>query len=416
MLRIHIANISKKLCSAGKYTALRSTARVSVRLFCSDGFKGANVKIPDNFYDEELEAEKEFLDIKSAMDVGGLQKLTSAKPFEMEDITEGEDLSFEKCVEVAVLRVNSEFGGVDNLKWMALRKELKNIQTSIHASASSQSCIVAISLIDSILPKMNSEQSTFWGKVREIFQKNASTSDDVIKQVETILERMRNPSISIKELAACERALAALDTKMVDDEASSSDSDDEQELSHVEESDSDSDTELLREAGCDVSNLEEEDYDEDDNLGDLVNPNDLVRRDEDMDPALRNFSLPAEERSFDPLAQGSRPCPGKMQRRGIKPVLLCHKIDLDKISYLDVVRLRDFMSADGEILSKKDTGLCSKCQRVVAKTIKHTRNLGLLPHLGEFSVTDSRSSYSPKQDFHDPFPRNTPTANSKTVL
>jgi len=37
------------------------------------------VKIPDNFYDEELEAEKEFLDIKSAMDVGGLQKLTSAK-------------------------------------------------------------------------------------------------------------------------------------------------------------------------------------------------------------------------------------------------------------------------------------------------------------------------------------------------
>ena len=55
-----------------------------------------------------------------------------------------------------------------------------------------------------------------------------------------------------------------------------------------------------------------------------------------------------------------------MQRRGIKPVLLCHKIDLDKISYLDVVRLRDFMSADGEILSKKDTGLCSKCQRVVS--------------------------------------------------
>jgi ribosomal protein S18 len=64
--------------------------------------------------------------------------------------------------------------------------------------------------------------------------------------------------------------------------------------------------------------------------------------------------------------QGLRACPGKLQRRGIKPELRCHKIDLDAVNFVDVLRLKDFMSADGEIMPKKETGLCAKCQRKVS--------------------------------------------------
>jgi hypothetical protein len=39
----------------------------------------ALVTVPDNFYDEEVEAEKEFADIKASLNLGGLQKLTITK-------------------------------------------------------------------------------------------------------------------------------------------------------------------------------------------------------------------------------------------------------------------------------------------------------------------------------------------------
>lgn len=63
--------------------------------------------------------------------------------------------------------------------------------------------------------------------------------------------------------------------------------------------------------------------------------------------------------------QGSRACPGKLQRRGRFPELKCHKIDLDELSHLDVLSLKEYLTEDGEIIPKKGTGLCSKCQRQV---------------------------------------------------
>ena len=33
--------------------------------------------------------------------------------------------------------------------------------------------------------------------------------------------------------------------------------------------------------------------------------------------------------------------------------------------------------------------MCAKCQRKVAKTIKRSRNIGLVPHIGEFVIRDS---------------------------
>ncbi len=65
-----------------------------------------------------------------------------------------------------------------------------------------------------------------------------------------------------------------------------------------------------------------------------------------------------------------------------------HKIDLDSLDKLDVVNLRRFLTEDGEILGKKSTGLCSKCQRKVAGAIKQARHIGVLPHLGQFVIFD----------------------------
>jgi hypothetical protein len=48
--------------------------------------------------------------------------------------------------------------------------------------------------------------------------------------------------------------------------------------------------------------------------------------------------------------------------------------------------LRTFMSDDSEILGRKATGLCAKCQRKVSQTIKRARNFGLVSHLGNFDI------------------------------
>ena len=48
-----------------------------------------------------------------------------------------------------------------------------------------------------------------------------------------------------------------------------------------------------------------------------------------------------------------------------------------------------FISVDGEILARKDTRLCAKCQRKVSKTVKRARNMGILGHIDEFVIQDS---------------------------
>ena len=95
-----------------------------------------------------------------------------------------------------------------------------------------------------------------------------------------------------------------------------------------------------------------------------------------------------------------RACAGKMQRRGKEGPLNCHLIDLDLVDHLDLLTLRKYLSQDSEILGRKHTGLCAKCQRKVAKTIKRARNFGLIPHLGQFVVQDSRPLHR-DEFYHD---------------
>jgi hypothetical protein len=104
-----------------------------------------------------------------------------------------------------------------------------------------------------------------------------------------------------------------------------------------------------------------------------------------------------------------------------------------------------YLSNESEILGRKATGLCAKCQRQVsvacistflstvgpyplfcfslfdnrqvAKTIKRARNFGLLTHIGDFDVQEVRP-FLRREVFHDvihPEKNNEPTI-SKTIL
>lgn len=87
--------------------------------------------------------------------------------------------------------------------------------------------------------------------------------------------------------------------------------------------------------------------------------------DDSADPHLDNFVPHTSSVRYSHDTQGLKACSGKKQRRGANPKLECHIIDLDEVNHLDVVTLRRFISTDSEILSRKATGLCSKCQRKV---------------------------------------------------
>ncbi len=103
----------------------------------------------------------------------------------------------------------------------------------------------------------------------------------------------------------------------------------------------------------------------------------------------------------------------------MNPQFGCHLVDLDALNFLDVMTLRNFISEDSEIMPRKATGLCAKCQRKVkyfygaalsmlgltvlfqvAKMIKRSRNFGLMPHLGEFVIQDGRPGHGGKH-LHD---------------
>ncbi len=54
-----------------------------------------------------------------------------------------------------------------------------------------------------------------------------------------------------------------------------------------------------------------------------------------------------------------------------------------KIDYKDIETLGRFVSDHGKIRSRRQTGTCAKHQRELAKAIKRSRHLALLPFTGE---------------------------------
>ena len=121
----------------------------------------------------------------------------------------------------------------------------------------------------------------------------------------------------------------------------------------------------------------------------MLNYNVPWRKSED-EFALDSMIPDTDPNKYHHDGQGSRHCPGKRQRKGKKGNLMCHKIDLDDLHVTDVVTVSKFLSEDGQILGRSQTGLCAKCQRKVANTVKQGRACGLYPHLGEFIIDDTR--------------------------
>ncbi len=56
---------------------------------------------------------------------------------------------------------------------------------------------------------------------------------------------------------------------------------------------------------------------------------------------------------------------------------------IEKIDYKNVEILRRFLSEDAKIRGRKQTGVCAKHQRQLARAIKRARYLALLPYQTE---------------------------------
>lgn len=54
-----------------------------------------------------------------------------------------------------------------------------------------------------------------------------------------------------------------------------------------------------------------------------------------------------------------------------------------EIDYKDVDTLRRYITEEGKIRPRRQTNVCSKCQRELAIAIKRARHLALLPYSGQ---------------------------------
>ncbi len=52
---------------------------------------------------------------------------------------------------------------------------------------------------------------------------------------------------------------------------------------------------------------------------------------------------------------------------------------IDEIDYKDIGRIRRYITPRGKIIPSKQSGVCAKHQRALAKAIKRARFVGLLP-------------------------------------
>ena len=99
-------------------------------------------------------------------------------------------------------------------------------------------------------------------------------------------------------------------------------------------------------------------------------------------PELQNFIPNDEPEKYMYGKSGNRTCTGKKQKIGLRAKLKCHLIDISTLTHMDTFTLKRFVSSDSEILPRIATGLCSKCQRAVARTIRRSRSFGFMPHIG----------------------------------
>lgn len=110
----------------------------------------------------------------------------------------------------------------------------------------------------------------------------------------------------------------------------------------------------------------------DDGITAVLNPADLnytnfsTKEENFPDEVMSKFIDDTRPEKFRDDCQSDRACPGKRQRKGQKGIFACHIVDLDEVNPFDIRLLQRFVTIDSEIKNRKESGLCSKCQRYVS--------------------------------------------------
>lgn len=73
----------------------------------------------------------------------------------------------------------------------------------------------------------------------------------------------------------------------------------------------------------------------------------------------------------------------KKVRRTQKRKVCAFCADKIAIDYKDVARLRKYITENGKILPRRQTGTCAKHQRELANAIKRARYMALIPYTGD---------------------------------
>jgi small subunit ribosomal protein S18 len=83
--------------------------------------------------------------------------------------------------------------------------------------------------------------------------------------------------------------------------------------------------------------------------------------------------------------------PGSGRR---KPCPYC-KDKIEQVDYKDTGNLRRFISERGKIRSRRITGACRRHQSQIARAVKRSRELALLPYVNENATAGARA---PRRD------------------
>ena len=82
-------------------------------------------------------------------------------------------------------------------------------------------------------------------------------------------------------------------------------------------------------------------------------------------------------RMDDELGRG-----GPSKRFFSPPPRSCNCKELD---YKNADKLKKFLHENGKIRPRRQTGLCAKCQRRLAREVKRARHLALIPFVGDLT-------------------------------
>lgn len=93
----------------------------------------------------------------------------------------------------------------------------------------------------------------------------------------------------------------------------------------------------------------------------------------------------AEEKSRSEQSRSRRSSSSRRGRRyGRRPRLCQFCADKVKtINYKDLELLKRYVTEQGKIRSRRQTGTCAKHQRMVARAVKRARHLALLPYAAD---------------------------------